>query len=885
MKKRGRKALTLFAAILLFAAFAAFPAQAQTGTEDGYCEIPAESGWFFTAEETPVYADPSASSAPMRTLAAGELVWSVSAGTADGKTWRRLGSFEGLNDDLIGGYLEADKVTRIVPGRYRISPNLSMNLLVRSGPSKEYSRVSSFAAGVELDILEVSESGFGRVAQNGVRGWIFLGYTRYQGADTGAFVLSFDAAGGTGAPLAMRITAASSVSLPLKTPVREGYAFCGWAEAEGQTAVDYRTGSTYRGTADATLYAVWMPATTKNGILQKLDSLRAVYPDLWYWNHLVSQTDDRASALLASSRSRGERFSDAVSQTPCATHSGTCAVGKYDCNVFDNAMQCFGFARKLFYEIYGERVYGATKHTDVEQVAVGDFISVKNNSHYALVLSRTESTVTVVSCNFSGMGAAYRCQIRWDTPTYELSDLTYYVRATNYAVADGTSYAVVYEANGGEKAPAPRWKTAGASLTVTSAEPVRDGFTFLGWATEKNATVATYRAGDSLKADEDQTLYAVWAHTHQYEPRVVPPTCTDKGYTENVCSLCGDAYREAITEETGHTFGAWTVKQEPTTEADGVQSRVCGACEYEDLAAVPKYPPLSFRGASLALHSDLTVVFTMDRAQLEAGGYTEVYALFAWEGEEPTVVETYTETETTLQFRFENVAPFRMGDSFTATPYAMRDGKTVAGKVQTYGIGDYCRNKLLQETTDAKTRTLLVDLLRYGAATQQYVGYRTDALADAFLTAEQAAWGTADVPSMASVTDAAHVVLEGATASWQSASLLLKNRISVRTVFTAEAAEGLTVRVTDGDGKLLDELVPEAEGDGRFCVQFNGNSAAKLSECVLFTVCRDGEAVSNTLAYSVESYCCGKQNDPDATLAALVVALMRYGNACVAYGT
>ena len=888
MKRMVRKPAAVLVAVLFFMLLAVLPALAQGDLSDAYTEISAEAGWFFTAAETTVYTEPSASSAPMRTLSAGELVWIVSSGTsADGNTWRKIGTFEGLNDDLTGGYLDAGSVSPIVPGGYRISPNLSVKLLARSGPAKTYDRVGSFSAGTKLDVLEISESGFGRVSQGGVTGWVFLGYTRYTGEEpVGGFVLSFDAAGGTGAPLAMRITASSPVSLPLKTPVRDGYAFCGWAEAPGQTEVVYRTGSSYQGSSDATLYAVWIPATTADGIRQKLDSLRSVYPDRWFWNHLVSSSSDRAGSLLASSRKQGERFSDSVSQTPCATHSGSCAVGKYDCNVFDNAMQCFGFARKLFYEIYGERVYGAAKHTDVANVAVGDFISVRNNSHYAIVLSRTDTSVTVVSCNFSGLGAAYRCQIRWDTPTYEISELTYYVRATNYAVADGTSYSVVYDANGGENAPAPRWKAAGAALTVTSAEPFREGYEFLGWATEKDSSVVAYRAGDSIRENCDRTLYAVWGHDHRYEEAVTLPTCTAGGFTAHICSVCGDTYRDTFTEATGHAFGDWIVRQEPTTEAEGVRSHVCGDCGQEETEPLPKLPALAFRSASLALHSDLTVVFSLDRSLLEAGGYTGAYVVFSWDGEEETVVTAYTETETALLFRFENIAPFRMGDTFTATPYAVRDGKTVAGKAQPYGIGSYCMRKLSQSTTDAKTRTLLVDLLRYGAATQQYTGYRTDALADAFLTEEQAAWGTEEIPVMVSVTDPAYIPLEGAEIVWKSASLVLKNRISVRTVFAAEKTDGLSVRVTDREGNLLEEITDfEEAGAGRYAVSFDGYSSAKLSAYLLFTVCRDGKPVSHTLAYSAESYCSGKQNAADETLAALVIALMRYGNASVAYAT
>ena len=43
-----------------------------------------------------------------------------------------------------------------------------------------------------------------------------------------------------------------------------------------------------------------------------------------------------------------------------------------------------------------------------------------------------------------------------------------------------------------------------------SATPVRDGYTFLGWAESKTATTPTYKNGDHISLVGDKTLYAVW---------------------------------------------------------------------------------------------------------------------------------------------------------------------------------------------------------------------------------------------------------------------------------------------------------------------------------------------------------------------------------------
>ena len=80
-----------------------------------------------------------------------------------------------------------------------------------------------------------------------------------------------------------------------------------------------------------------------------------------------------------------------------------------------------------------------------------------------------------------------------------------------YAVWGTNSYTVAYNANGGSGAPAAQTKAPGATVTLSTAVPTKDGATFLGWATTANATTATYQPGATYSADADVTLYAVWS--------------------------------------------------------------------------------------------------------------------------------------------------------------------------------------------------------------------------------------------------------------------------------------------------------------------------------------------------------------------------------------
>ena len=72
------------------------------------------------------------------------------------------------------------------------------------------------------------------------------------------------------------------------------------------------------------------------------------------------------------------------------------------------------------------------------------------------------------------------------------------------------TFTITYNANGGTGAPSPQTKESGKALTLSSTEPTRQGYTFLGWATSSGASSAQYNAGSSFTTDANTTLYAVW---------------------------------------------------------------------------------------------------------------------------------------------------------------------------------------------------------------------------------------------------------------------------------------------------------------------------------------------------------------------------------------
>ena len=293
---------------------------------------------------------------------------------------------------------------------------------------------------------------------------------------------------------------------------------------------------------------------------------------------------------------------------------------------------------------------------------------------------------------------------------------------------------------------------------------------------------------------------------------------------------------------------------------------------------------LQFSGASLSLQNNLAVNYKVDKALLEQYGFTDPYVIVQMNGKQ-TKLTQYKVDGDKYVFSFRNIAPDQMGDTITATLFATFNGMEVSGDARDYSVAEYCYNMLEEYAADeyAEFRTLLVDLLHYGAASQNYTGYKTDSLVNAALTAEQQDWGTSSEPELNTVLNKAYQTVENPTATWKGAGLYLQNAVSMRLKFTAESIDGLNVRIESGDNTWTIASDKFVEEDGVYYVYFTGLDAGQMRQKVYLTICNGDTPVSNTACYSIESYVYEKQNSTIAGLSELVMAMMKYGDSACAY--
>ena len=396
-----------------------------------------------------------------------------------------------------------------------------------------------------------------------------------------------------------------------------------------------------------------------------------------------------------------------------------------------------------------------------------------------------------------------------------------------------------------------------------------------------------------------------------FSNEVIEPTCTEGGYTLHICDLCGHSVQDTPTEPLGHSWdvGVWMVLREDAEYIYSGYRYTCARCgetrDEEEMASIKdtgntggtvepiKDENLKFSAASLEIKDNISIDFKAKRSLFENDGFSNPYAVFTKNGEE-VIERTYTIKGDYYVFTMHNIAPNEMNDTVTAVLYATGDGVSmVEGKTTNYGVSRYCYNQLAKldgatAEKDLKLQTLLVDLLNFGAKAQIYTNHNTDNLANAALTETQRDWGTTTTPTYSSQTDTKYHEVSSPKARWSAVALELQETVQIRYKLTLldETIDltKLMVRVTDENGREWDYSAEDLiSTSGGYYLFFRELGAERMRDPVFATIYLEGEAISNTLRYSIESYAYSKQNDSNTSLVEMLSAMICYGDAAYSY--
>ena len=293
----------------------------------------------------------------------------------------------------------------------------------------------------------------------------------------------------------------------------------------------------------------------------------------------------------------------------------------------------------------------------------------------------------------------------------------------------------------------------------------------------------------------------------------------------------------------------------------------------EDLAITYNLKKLAVRSAYLHVNQDINLIYAVQVPE----GFEHPKAVFDFMG------SSYVQTDYTIDqdgkycFEFTHITPQLMGEPVDVTVTADYGEYSYSHTNSGYSVRTYCAN-MLPKTEDALLKTLLSDILTYGAASQTYVNYKTDALVTKGLTLCPSTY-----PGLSGLA-ARFVGTADADTYWKSVGLTLRNNLSMNFRFYAASTEGLSVELTvDGRTQEITEFTPEKDAENVYSLSYRGIYATEFGNTVSVKFLKNGAQVGNVLKYSVNTYVCGKQNDSDAVLAELVKALYNYGASALTY--
>ena len=344
------------------------------------------------------------------------------------------------------------------------------------------------------------------------------------------YTISYNANGGYGAPAAQTKTHDVTLKLSTQQPTRDGYTFLGWATSSSATSAQYQPGGSYASNANATLYAVW-----------KVQTYTITYDNnggRWIFDFNNDEDENGQIKKTAKVGESIELCSNGAS--PVRDDCLQWGWSTTKMSPYDSWYSGMSEPEYWYNEIYSENEDITLYAIWIESYSVRHDINggtyYFNGETYKVghIVEKYKGCATTIAEEMSNIKRDGYTFLGWSTnpnattAQYQSGDVyNKNVDIDLYAVWQKNApvtYTVSYNANGGSGAPAAQTKTHDVALKLSTQQPTRDGYTFLGWATNSSATSAQYQPGGSYTNNAGVTLYAVWQKQNTNAPTITVAT-------------------------------------------------------------------------------------------------------------------------------------------------------------------------------------------------------------------------------------------------------------------------------------------------------------------------------------------------------------------------
>ena len=237
------------------------------------------------------------------------------------------------------------------------------------------------------------------------------------------------------------------------------------------------------------------------------------------------------------------------------------------------------------------------------------------------------------------------------------------------------------------------------------------------------------------------------------------------------------------------------------------------------------------------------------------------------------------------RFAYTGIAPKEIGAEVRMVLLCEKNGETYVSEEDVYGVGTYAYNRL-EASTDGVFKTLIVDMLNYGAKAQEYFNYNKTNPVNAALTEEQKALGTQKDPELKTVEKVTETA--GATATFYGKSAVFNSNVELKYYMQFAQTQSLdnvklVLTYTAINGTAFTEEIKAADfGYDNSYKAYTAkllSIAAKDVGCTVTAKIYDGnKLISNTLEYSLETYAYNRLiKSTDEVFKAFLREFMKYG--------
>ena len=250
----------------------------------------------------------------------------------------------------------------------------------------------------------------------------------------------------------------------------------------------------------------------------------------------------------------------------------------------------------------------------------------------------------------------------------------------------------------------------------------------------KAGTTAVYTCANGCGKTEGGE--EIPAKTHRYGELKVYTFCETEGYITITCGECGETFDSREDQEAKDYLAeySWMIHIEAQGHRyDNDKDTTCNFCDHTRFAHY---------GSNVDLNGALDYNFYFTPAAGEIEGY---YAVIEKNGVETTIeLKDDMLNGSTYQITLPGVPAKEMVEEMTITIYDA-EGNPVSEPVTDSALL-YAKRVLASDAFSTEAKTMVVDMLNYIAAAQEYFGYKADQLVTAGLTSEEKALGTQENP-------------------------------------------------------------------------------------------------------------------------------------------